>query len=81
MLKSKLADVELVIDKGNASEEVIYKRLEIVNSINELEKQQAMETAQKTRLNGQLKVMRIPNTTMEFLIKKEQSSYPWGVGS
>nr|GEX54066.1 hypothetical protein [Tanacetum cinerariifolium] len=38
MLKSKLVDVELVIDKGNASEEVIYKRLEIVNSINELEK-------------------------------------------
>nr|GEY42236.1 DIE2/ALG10 family [Tanacetum cinerariifolium] len=45
MLKSELADVELVIDKGNASEKVIYKRLEIVNSINELEKQQAMETA------------------------------------
>nr|GFD08173.1 RNA-directed DNA polymerase, eukaryota, reverse transcriptase zinc-binding domain protein [Tanacetum cinerariifolium] len=39
MLKSKLADVKLVIDKGDASEEVIYKRLEIVNSINELEKQ------------------------------------------
>nr|GFC16356.1 RNA-directed DNA polymerase, eukaryota [Tanacetum cinerariifolium] len=50
MLKSKLADVELVIDKGNASEEVIYKRLEIVNSINELEKQQAMETAQKAKI-------------------------------
>nr|GEW75636.1 cysteine-rich receptor-like protein kinase [Tanacetum cinerariifolium] len=50
MLKSKLAEVELVIDKGNASEEVIYKRLEIVNSINELEKQQAMETAQKAKI-------------------------------
>nr|GFB60295.1 RNA-directed DNA polymerase, eukaryota, reverse transcriptase zinc-binding domain protein [Tanacetum cinerariifolium] len=50
MLKSKLADVELVIDKGNASEEVIYKRLEIVNSINELEKQQAMEMAQKAKI-------------------------------
>nr|GEV94330.1 RNA-directed DNA polymerase, eukaryota, reverse transcriptase zinc-binding domain protein [Tanacetum cinerariifolium] len=36
--------------KGNASEEVIYKRLEIVNSINELEKQQAMETAQKAKI-------------------------------
>nr|GEV07609.1 hypothetical protein [Tanacetum cinerariifolium] len=34
----------------NASEEVIYKRLEIVNSINELEKQQAMETAQKAKI-------------------------------
>nr|GEW01443.1 RNA-directed DNA polymerase, eukaryota [Tanacetum cinerariifolium] len=50
MLKSELADVELVIDKGNASEEVIYKRLEIVNSINELEKQQAMEIAQKAKM-------------------------------
>nr|GFC83164.1 RNA-directed DNA polymerase, eukaryota, reverse transcriptase zinc-binding domain protein [Tanacetum cinerariifolium] len=50
MLKSKLADVKLVIDKGNASKEVIYKRLEIVNSINELEKQQAMETAQKAKI-------------------------------
>nr|GEY03949.1 RNA-directed DNA polymerase, eukaryota, reverse transcriptase zinc-binding domain protein [Tanacetum cinerariifolium] len=70
MLKSKLADVELVIDKGNASEEVIYKHLEIVNSINELEKQQAMETAQKAKIKWRLKVMRIPNTTMEFLIKR-----------
>nr|GFA87768.1 RNA-directed DNA polymerase, eukaryota [Tanacetum cinerariifolium] len=50
MLKSKIANVELVIDKGNASEEVIYKRLEIVNSINELEKQQAMEMAQKAKI-------------------------------
>nr|GFB83986.1 RNA-directed DNA polymerase, eukaryota [Tanacetum cinerariifolium] len=50
MLKSKLADVELVIDKGNASEEVIYKLLEIVNSINKLEKQQAMETAKKAKI-------------------------------
>nr|GFA00490.1 RNA-directed DNA polymerase, eukaryota, reverse transcriptase zinc-binding domain protein [Tanacetum cinerariifolium] len=50
MLKSKLADVELVIDKGNASEEVIYKHLEMVNSINELEKQQAMEMAQKAKI-------------------------------
>nr|GEW02344.1 hypothetical protein [Tanacetum cinerariifolium] len=50
MLKSKLAFVGLVIDKRNASEEVIYKRLEIVNSINELEKQQAMEMAQKAKI-------------------------------
>nr|GFB79842.1 RNA-directed DNA polymerase, eukaryota [Tanacetum cinerariifolium] len=50
MLKSKLADVELVIDKENASEEVIYKRLEIVNSINELEKQQSMKSAQKAKI-------------------------------
>nr|GEV77471.1 RNA-directed DNA polymerase, eukaryota, reverse transcriptase zinc-binding domain protein [Tanacetum cinerariifolium] len=54
MLKSKLGDVELVIDERNASKE--------------------------QRLNGRLMVMRIPNTTMEFLVKKEQSSYSWGVG-
>nr|GEY05533.1 RNA-directed DNA polymerase, eukaryota, reverse transcriptase zinc-binding domain protein [Tanacetum cinerariifolium] len=55
MLKLKLADVELVIDKGNASEEVIYKRLAIVNSINELEKQQAMETTQKAKIKWAIK--------------------------
>nr|GEY94452.1 RNA-directed DNA polymerase, eukaryota [Tanacetum cinerariifolium] len=38
------------VDKGNASEEVIYKHLEMVNSINELEKQQAMEMAQKAKI-------------------------------
>nr|GEW68104.1 RNA-directed DNA polymerase, eukaryota, reverse transcriptase zinc-binding domain protein [Tanacetum cinerariifolium] len=51
----------LVIDKGNASKEVIYKRLVIVNSINELEKQQAMETAQKAKIK----------MAIEDLVKKE----------
>nr|GFA40256.1 RNA-directed DNA polymerase, eukaryota [Tanacetum cinerariifolium] len=55
MLKLKLADVELVINKGNASKEVIYKRLEIVNSINELDKQQAMETTQKAKIKLAIK--------------------------
>nr|GEY04759.1 DIE2/ALG10 family [Tanacetum cinerariifolium] len=35
--------------------EVIYKRLEIVNSINELDKQQAMETAQKAKIKLAIK--------------------------
>nr|GFA73109.1 RNA-directed DNA polymerase, eukaryota [Tanacetum cinerariifolium] len=69
MLKSKLADVELVIDKGNASEEVIYKRLEIVNSINELEKQQSMETANNLAIRGVLEAGKwIEN---QDLVKKE----------
>nr|GEV77473.1 RNA-directed DNA polymerase, eukaryota, reverse transcriptase zinc-binding domain protein [Tanacetum cinerariifolium] len=42
-------------NERNASEEVIYKRLEIVNSINELEKQQAMETTQKAKIKWAIK--------------------------
>nr|GFD37139.1 RNA-directed DNA polymerase, eukaryota, reverse transcriptase zinc-binding domain protein [Tanacetum cinerariifolium] len=49
-LMYKLKNLKKKIYKGDASEEVIYKRLEIVNSINELEKQQAMKTAQKAKI-------------------------------
>ncbi|GKB61025.1 RNA-directed DNA polymerase, eukaryota, reverse transcriptase zinc-binding domain protein [Tanacetum coccineum] len=49
-LQLELADLELVIDKGNASDDIIYKRLEIVKSIQELDKQQSMEMAQKAKI-------------------------------
>nr|GFB02940.1 RNA-directed DNA polymerase, eukaryota [Tanacetum cinerariifolium] len=73
MLKSKLADVELVIDEGNASEEIIYKRLEIVNSINELEKQQAMETTQKTKIKWAIKGDENSKYYHGILIKKRNN--------
>ncbi|GKB51088.1 RNA-directed DNA polymerase, eukaryota [Tanacetum coccineum] len=49
-LQLELADLEMVIDKGNASDDIIYKRLEIVKSIQELDKQQSMEMAQKAKI-------------------------------
>ncbi|GJU18148.1 RNA-directed DNA polymerase, eukaryota [Tanacetum coccineum] len=50
MLKMELADLEAIIDKGNASDDIITKRMEVINSIQELDKLQSMETAQKAKI-------------------------------
>nr|GFB03583.1 RNA-directed DNA polymerase, eukaryota [Tanacetum cinerariifolium] len=52
---------EIPLGGWNASEEVIYNRLEIANSINELKKQQAMKTTQKAKIKW----------AIEDLVKKE----------
>ncbi|GKB09036.1 RNA-directed DNA polymerase, eukaryota [Tanacetum coccineum] len=50
MLKMELADLEAIIDKGKASDDIITKRMEVINSIQELDKLQSMETAQKAKI-------------------------------
>ncbi|GKE06412.1 RNA-directed DNA polymerase, eukaryota [Tanacetum coccineum] len=50
MLKMELADLDVIIDKGDASDDIISKRTEVVNSIEELDKLQSMEAAQKAKI-------------------------------
>ncbi|GJR65771.1 RNA-directed DNA polymerase, eukaryota [Tanacetum coccineum] len=50
MLKTELADLNVIIDKGDASDDIISKRTEVVNSIEELEKLKSMEAAQKAKI-------------------------------
>ena len=45
-----LGDVDVVIDQGNAYEDVMFKRSEIIKSIQELDKLQSMEVAQKAKV-------------------------------
>ncbi|GJU21341.1 RNA-directed DNA polymerase, eukaryota [Tanacetum coccineum] len=50
MLKTELADLEVIIDKGDVSDDIINKRTEVVKSIQELDKLQSMEAAQKAKI-------------------------------
>ncbi|GJV95347.1 RNA-directed DNA polymerase, eukaryota, reverse transcriptase zinc-binding domain protein [Tanacetum coccineum] len=68
-LKSDLADLDLIIDKGCGDVEIVNKRANVVRSLQELENLQSLPKNQ--RLNGQSRAMRILSTTTEFSIKKE----------
>nr|GEZ40950.1 RNA-directed DNA polymerase, eukaryota, reverse transcriptase zinc-binding domain protein [Tanacetum cinerariifolium] len=50
ILKTELADLDLIIDKGDGDEEVINKRNNVVRSLQELEKLQSLEAAQKEKI-------------------------------
>ncbi|GJR25119.1 RNA-directed DNA polymerase, eukaryota [Tanacetum coccineum] len=50
ILKSDLADLNSIIDKGDGDVEVVNKRTNIVRSLQELEKLQSLEMAQKAKI-------------------------------
>ncbi|GJR11579.1 RNA-directed DNA polymerase, eukaryota [Tanacetum coccineum] len=49
-LLSDLAEVDQIIDKGNAPDEIIDKRIVIIQSLQELNKHKSMEMAQKAKI-------------------------------
>ncbi|GKA41683.1 hypothetical protein Tco_0734343 [Tanacetum coccineum] len=55
VLKQELADLEMIIDKGDASSDTLHKRAEVVKSIQEVDKLCAMEALKKQKSNGQLR--------------------------
>nr|GFA13269.1 RNA-directed DNA polymerase, eukaryota, reverse transcriptase zinc-binding domain protein [Tanacetum cinerariifolium] len=63
-LKAELAEIELLLDKGEGNSDVLNKLLSVSKSVPELDKLESMEVAQKAKLNGRLKEMRIQNTIM-----------------
>ncbi|GJR83283.1 putative adenosinetriphosphatase [Tanacetum coccineum] len=46
----ELADLEMIIDKGDASSDTLHKRAEVVKSIQEVDKLCAMEASQKAKI-------------------------------
>ncbi|GJW05636.1 RNA-directed DNA polymerase, eukaryota [Tanacetum coccineum] len=50
VLKQELADLEMIIDKGDASSDTLHKRVEVVKSIQEVDKLCAMEASQKAKI-------------------------------
>ncbi|GKB59045.1 hypothetical protein Tco_0915231 [Tanacetum coccineum] len=50
VLKQELADLEMIIDKGNASSDTLHKRAEVVKSIQEVDKLCAIEASQKAKI-------------------------------
>ncbi|GKA60514.1 RNA-directed DNA polymerase, eukaryota, reverse transcriptase zinc-binding domain protein, partial [Tanacetum coccineum] len=50
VLKQELAELEMVIDKGDASNDILNKRMEVVKSIQEVNKLYAMEATQKAKI-------------------------------
>ncbi|GJS25691.1 putative gypsy type transposase [Tanacetum coccineum] len=49
-LKADFAELDVVIDKGEGDEDVVNKRTNVVRSLQELEKLQSMEVAQKVKI-------------------------------
>nr|GEW95783.1 RNA-directed DNA polymerase, eukaryota, reverse transcriptase zinc-binding domain protein [Tanacetum cinerariifolium] len=49
-LKKDLHDLEIVIDQGNATDDILYKRMEIIKDIQEAEKVDNLEAAQKAKI-------------------------------
>ncbi|GJR82178.1 hypothetical protein Tco_0152963 [Tanacetum coccineum] len=50
VLKQELTDLEMAIDKGDVSTDFMYKRMEVVKSIQEMDKLNAMEATQKAKI-------------------------------
>ncbi|GJX05690.1 RNA-directed DNA polymerase, eukaryota [Tanacetum coccineum] len=50
VLKQELTDLEMAIDKGDVSADFMYKRMEVVKSIQEMDKLNAMEATQKAKI-------------------------------
>nr|GFD06581.1 hypothetical protein [Tanacetum cinerariifolium] len=48
--KEDLHDLEIVIDQGNAMDDILYKRMEIIKDIQEAEKVDNLEAAQKAKI-------------------------------
>ncbi|GJY59350.1 RNA-directed DNA polymerase, eukaryota, reverse transcriptase zinc-binding domain protein [Tanacetum coccineum] len=66
-LKSDLADLDLIIDKGCGDVEIVNKRANVVRSLQELENLQSLEAAKNQRLNGQSRAMRILSSNSSFI--------------
>ena len=48
--KKDLHDLEIVIDQGNATDDILFKRMEIIKDIQEAEKVDNLEAAQKAKI-------------------------------
>nr|GFB78383.1 RNA-directed DNA polymerase, eukaryota [Tanacetum cinerariifolium] len=48
--KKDLHDLEVVIDQGNATDDILYKRMEIIKDIQEAEKVNNLEATQKAKI-------------------------------
>ncbi|GJS78412.1 RNA-directed DNA polymerase, eukaryota [Tanacetum coccineum] len=64
ILKEELNRIDADIDKGLASDIIINRRMEVIKSIQYLDKIHVMDLAQKAKLNGRLRGMRTLDTFM-----------------
>nr|GEX14054.1 RNA-directed DNA polymerase, eukaryota, reverse transcriptase zinc-binding domain protein [Tanacetum cinerariifolium] len=48
--KKELHDLKMIIDQGNATDDMLYKRMEIIKAIQEVDKADNMEAAQKAKI-------------------------------
>nr|GFA34039.1 RNA-directed DNA polymerase, eukaryota, reverse transcriptase zinc-binding domain protein [Tanacetum cinerariifolium] len=48
--KKELHDLETIIDQGNATDDMLYKRIKIIKAIQEVDKVDNMEAAQKAKI-------------------------------
>ncbi|GJR25987.1 RNA-directed DNA polymerase, eukaryota [Tanacetum coccineum] len=53
-LKAEIADIDLLIDKGEGDPEVLNKRLFVTKSLHDIEKLASMEVTQKTKIKWEI---------------------------
>ncbi|GJY10526.1 RNA-directed DNA polymerase, eukaryota, reverse transcriptase zinc-binding domain protein [Tanacetum coccineum] len=49
-LIKELAEIDLIIDKGEGNAEVLIKRMDVINSLHDIKKSESMEMAQKAKI-------------------------------
>ena len=49
--KKELVELDLNIDKGGASDDKLFKRMEIITTIQDMDKLNSLETTQKAKIN------------------------------
>nr|GEY39174.1 RNA-directed DNA polymerase, eukaryota, reverse transcriptase zinc-binding domain protein [Tanacetum cinerariifolium] len=70
-LKAELAEFDLIIDKGEAEADVVNRRNEVVRLLQDVEKIQSLEVAQKAKIKWAIEGMRTLSIFMVFLKKRE----------
>ncbi|GJW37951.1 nucleotide-binding alpha-beta plait domain-containing protein [Tanacetum coccineum] len=80
-LVKELADLEMIIDKGDASFDTLHKRAKVVKSIQEVDKLWAMEASQKAKIKWAIEGDENSKIfTMVLLKRNETTFYTRGYG-
>ncbi|GKB29934.1 RNA-directed DNA polymerase, eukaryota, reverse transcriptase zinc-binding domain protein [Tanacetum coccineum] len=79
VLKQELAELEMVIDKGDASNDILNKRMEVVKSIQKVNKLYAMEATQKAKIKWAIECDENSKYCHGILNKKRNQLFVCGV--
>ncbi|GKC85157.1 RNA-directed DNA polymerase, eukaryota, partial [Tanacetum coccineum] len=66
-IQQNLSEVDKLIDQGKSNDDILNKRIMLLNDLQELNNRNAMEILKKPKSDGPLKEMKTPNTSMYLL--------------
>nr|GEV57751.1 RNA-directed DNA polymerase, eukaryota [Tanacetum cinerariifolium] len=65
-IQQNLSEIYKLIDQGKSDDEILIKRITLLNDLEELNNRNAIQISQKTKSDGPLKVKKTPNISMQF---------------